>query len=426
MHKLRVGVVVNPDLVPSLGGAYSYYSTLLKGLNNYDFDDSIDIINIIFYNKVKPNITLNKTSLFIEGLAPSEVKKSVKKRLIKFGLLKRIFFPEKIFSSIKKNSLAGVVKVLEQEKIDLLYYLTPVAHNIDFPYIITHWDLAHKTTFSFPEITMNGNYESRDNYYSGVLNKALMILCESETSIKELSTLYNIDQKKLALFPIFGNDALSLIDNQKNIQTHLSKFNLEDSRFFLYPAQFWSLKNHYNLIIAFNIFLKDQRKDNTFKLILCGSDKGNMKYILSLIDDLGLKDSIIITGFIENEELHSLYKHACAMVFPAFLGPTNMPLIEAAQLGCPIICSNLDGHKEILDVHALYFEPTDPNDIATNMAKIANNSVFRQSLIKNAQNHIKESKFNLKKSLFLLNNTLIKVKAIRKTWGLNSMINADV
>lgn len=55
----------------------------------------------------------------------------------------------------------------------------------------------------------------------------------------------------------------------------------------------------------------------------------------------------------------ALYKSAAALIMASHFGPTNMPPIEAMELGCPVICSDLGGHREILDNGALYFNSYD-------------------------------------------------------------------
>ena len=56
MDKLRVGIIVHPDDEPADGGKFSYFHTLLEGINNFDFYRDIEIINIVFYKENYPTI----------------------------------------------------------------------------------------------------------------------------------------------------------------------------------------------------------------------------------------------------------------------------------------------------------------------------------------------------------------------------------
>ncbi|MEZ4879119.1 MAG: glycosyltransferase [Chitinophagales bacterium] len=85
--------------------------------------------------------------------------------------------------------------------------------------------------------------------------------------------------------------------------------------FIHYPAQFWSHKNHYNLLLAFKVIIKYPN----LKLILTGSNKGNKAYIINLINHLDLSQKVIDLGFISREELKWLYLNSFGLVMPTFL-----------------------------------------------------------------------------------------------------------
>jgi glycosyltransferase involved in cell wall biosynthesis len=422
MDKLKVGLVIDHYLVkPDLGGTFSYQWTFLKGINEYEFDEQIEIVNICLIPDETFNTILKKPIIHVSGNTAEEpVEKTVSYNFKKqLSFLRQSNFIMEALASFRKRKeqkrIAALKKRLDTEKIDVLFFLTQSGFDIDFPYIINYWDLAHKTTYAFPEIAMQDNYIQREKLFSGLLNKALLILCESEAGRAELKSAYGMFEKKLKLLPMFGNMELGKPVDAPGV---LDKFSLVENKFFLYPAQFWTLKNHYNLLRAFNAFVATHPD---FKMVFCGSDKGNMKYIKSVMEDLKLNDKVIFAGFVSNDDLTALYQMATAMTFPTFLGPTNMPLLEAARLKCAVLCSNLEGHKEQLGDHALYFEPTRPHEIEAAMNRIADDPVLRITLKEAAYREFSQSKFRLENSLSFLNDILLEAKAIRKTWGsLNS------
>ncbi|HXH99445.1 MAG TPA: glycosyltransferase family 1 protein [Sphingobacteriaceae bacterium] len=419
MHKLRVGIIVDLSLLQNNGGAFSYYQSLLNGINNFTFDQSIEIINIVFYKLKIPEVLLTKPVVFIKGdmINSNELTKKIGRIIVRpswIKLLKKTTFVQYAISALQKVNIS-VTQQLANNHIDLIYYLKPeYVNTIDYPFITTHWDIGHKSTHSFPELSMNGSYERRENYYSNILNKALLILCESEEGRAELRKFYTFKSSKIKVLPIFGNSKLYSIVPEKphNI---LSAYQLKENRFFLYPAQFWASKNHYNLLLAFKEFKKRQ-ENKAYKLVLCGSDQGNLTYIKSIVEEFSLNEAVVFTGFVTEAELNTYYRNATALVMPTFLGPTNMPLIEAAHLRCPVLCSNLSGHIEIMEGNAIYFVPEEADSIERALTQITNDE-YRSELIETAFNHIKKSKFNLENSLKVLNSLLLEIKPIRKNWG---------
>jgi glycosyltransferase involved in cell wall biosynthesis len=208
------------------------------------------------------------------------------------------------------------------------------------------------------------------NYNKITLLKAFAIFVESEQSKKDLVQFDQIYERKIRVLPLFPGKVIQvkLSDHEQNLI--LEKWGVEKSKFYFYPAQFWALKNHYGLIMAFKIVIK---KYPEFKIVFSGADKDdNLKYIKSIVKRENLENHIIFTGFISNEEVYTFYRNTIALVMPTLLGPTNMPLMEAYHLNCPVICSDFEGHREQLGDYALYADPINHEDIASQMILILN------------------------------------------------------
>ncbi len=181
------------------------------------------------------------------------------------------------------------------------------------------------------------------------------------------------------------------------------------SKFIHYPAQFWPHKNHYNLLVAFKNILFEFPN---LKLIFTGSDKGNKDYIMSTIKQMKLDNNVIDLGFVSNAELKWLYINSSGLAMPTLLGPTNMPLLEAAELNCPVACSNFPGHIEQLGDYGYYFNPESPEDIA---------QVLIEMLNENKDYKIKKyiRKFNISETIKQIDKSFSEIKQIRFTWGKN-------
>jgi glycosyltransferase involved in cell wall biosynthesis len=416
MEVLTVAVVIDETHLPSEGGGYTYYRAIINEIDNSDFPETIRVCYV-----VPPDI---------------ETKKAFKRPVLKarfspvsaiwFHLLQKTYKfvhwlyqdrPVQLLETLARKMShvrnAGIEQILLENDVDLIYYLKPNDYPVNYPMIATHWDVGHKSMYPFPEVAENGNWQKRESYYLKLLNRAFLILCESQSGMDELVYYYPINRERIKILPLFAGEVVRInVDNDIQ-QNHLKSFSLEDQNFFVYPAQFWPHKNHYNLIIAFSRLLT--RSDRDLKLVLCGADQGNMAYIKRLVARLKLTNNVIITGFVDDEVLHTFYRHAISLVMPTFLGPTNIPLIEAPMLNCPVLCSDLKGHREILHEEALYFNPAKPEEIEKQMLAILNHSL-RQELIDRASKRVAESPFNVEKSIKTLSEILEEIRPVRKSW----------
>jgi glycosyltransferase involved in cell wall biosynthesis len=126
--------------------------------------------------------------------------------------------------------------------------------------------------------------------------------------------------------------------------------------------------------------LRQQKKLN-FKVVFAGSDKGNLPYIEELISEYKLTGFIEVKGFVPRSELLSLYQSCNALVYSSFSGPENLPPLEAFRSSLPVLYADFPGAREQLGQAALFFNPTDENDLAEKFLSIVNDLEMREKLI---------------------------------------------
>ncbi len=158
----------------------------------------------------------------------------------------------------------------------------------------------------------------------------------------------------------------------------LHKYSLPKDYLF-YPAQFWSHKNHVNLLHALKVL--EERDGLLFPLVFVGTDCGNQEYVRSIAGKLNLQDRVHFLGFVPREDLIGLYQNALALTYVSLCGPENLPPLEAFALGCPVIASRISGAQEQLGDAALLVDPTDIEGLATAIKSIYADQDRRQKLI---------------------------------------------
>ncbi len=119
-------------------------------------------------------------------------------------------------------------------------------------------------------------------------------------------------------------------------------------RYLFYPAQFWPHKNHLRLVEALGIL---RRRDIRVPLVLTGSWSGTLRErtfekMMSHARSLNVDEQLTVLGYVPDSDMAGLYRRAAALVFPTFFGPTNLPIVEAWALGCPVVTSDIRGIRE--------------------------------------------------------------------------------
>jgi glycosyltransferase involved in cell wall biosynthesis len=65
-------------------------------------------------------------------------------------------------------------------------------------------------------------------------------------------------------------------------------------------------------------------------------------------------------GYVSDEELNSLYRHATCFAFPSIYEGFGLPPLEAMSLGCPVLAAQAASIPEVCGSAATYFNPREP------------------------------------------------------------------
>ena len=157
---------------------------------------------------------------------------------------------------------------------------------------------------------------------------------------------------------------------------------LRGKQFLFYIGRPTPHKNLDNLIEAFKIL----HEDNPELLLVLGGKKDVLyeKYE-QLVNEMGLGDFVIFTGFVSELQLKWLYQNCRAYVFPSFSEGFGLPGLEAMTHRAPVVASEATCLPEIYGDAAQYFNPNDVYDIARTINEVLTNKRLRTNMIINGR-----------------------------------------
>lgn len=264
------------------------------------------------------------------------------------------------------SRLTPLGRHLRARDVDLCLYMEyeHYSYELATPSLVPIHDLMHRYEARFAE---NRAYADPDALFSRICKGANGILVDSEVGKRQLMESYGPFAAPVHVLPYIPPEHIydeSLLEPDPHLDQIVASV---PERFLFYPAQFWEHKNHVRLIDAV-IEAADRQPD--IHLVLAGAPKNHYAAVLSHIEETRASDRVTLLGFVSDAVKVALYRKARALVMPTFYGPTNIPPLEAFELGCAVLASHVYAMPEQLGDAALYFDPTSVDEMRVCIERI--------------------------------------------------------
>lgn len=139
------------------------------------------------------------------------------------------------------------------------------------------------------------------------------------------------------------------------------KYNLERDSYILYLGRIVPEKGLHYLIEAFT------NTDTNKKLVIAGGSSHTNKYLEEIKSKSKKDERIIMTGFVQGQELEELYSNCFAYCLPSDIEGMPMSLLEAMSYGKKCLISDIPENIEVAGHYALTFKMSDVEDLKSKL-----------------------------------------------------------
>lgn len=129
--------------------------------------------------------------------------------------------------------------------------------------------------------------------------------------------------------------------------------------YFVYIATIEPRKNH---LLLLNIWrrLVEQLGDGAPILVLIGRRGWENENVIDILERAeALNGHVVEAGELSDRQMEQMIAGARAMLMPSFAEGFGMPVVEALAAGVPVICSDIDAHREVGGAAPDYVDPLD-------------------------------------------------------------------
>lgn len=280
-----------------------------------------------------------------------------------------------------KVNFPGILRALDA---DVIHITSPLEFSFSFSFfkskagfIVTVYDLI---PLKFPRWYFSGRKKFLKPLYDSQLrqiNKCRKIIAGSKNTAKDIEKLLGIDEEKITPVYAAASESFKVIKDEKILRAAADKYGIKQP-VVLYVGGFDSYKNVEKLLEAFSVL---QKNIKPLYLVMPGkSAPQRLKALENKIESLGIKDNVLMPGFVPEEDLVKVYNLAKVFVFPSVYEGFGLPPLEAMSCGIPVISSAAASLPEVTGDAAILVNPEDTEDIVSALRKVLEDEGLRMEL----------------------------------------------
>lgn len=293
---------------------------------------------------------------------------------------------EKICPPLKYYSLREQVelpRILSRHKVDLLHsphFLLPLLRPC--PAVATIHDVIY---LACPQ-----DLPSRAGrlYYRAMMNAcsrmATRIITDSEHSRDEIVRYLQADPDRIDVIYPGVDQTFHPVTDSVQLDAMRARFGIH-REYILCVGIYKLRKNHAGLLRAFQRCLANGLQA---QLVIAGPMAEGEVVLRRLATELGVAEHVVFTGFVDDADLRMLYSAARACVCPSLYEGFGFTVLEAMACGTPVVCSHTTSLPELAGNATLYFDPHDPDEMASQLSRAFSDDALCVSLIEQGRQNV--------------------------------------
>jgi len=265
---------------------------------------------------------------------------------------------------------------LRRNPVDVLHVQFTSPPFSPCPVVVSVHDL------SFEHLPQTFKWRSRKQLRLTVrrsVRKAAQVIALSEHARKDMIDTYHVSPERVTAIPLAAAGHFMPLKNEAELQRVKQTYEIEGD-YILAVGAIQPRKNLARLLAAYSRLHRAKPEGKLPKLVLAGKRAWLYEETLRTIAELELERSVILTGYVPEQDLPALYSGALCFVYPSYFEGFGLPPLEAMQCGTPVIVGNRTSLPEVVGNAALLVDPFDVEALAAAIERVIGNSDLRADL----------------------------------------------
>lgn len=211
--------------------------------------------------------------------------------------------------------------------------------------------------------------------------RAAFVVANSQDTATNIRRFLHVPDTRLRLVYEAIDDRFGRVEDPDAARAAAAaRFGLPDTGYFLFLSTLYPYKNA-DVVIDAAAVLR-QRGGAPLSLVIAGPDSdGELARLRARVSALGLEDSVRFLGGVPNAAVPELLGGAIALLYPSLRETFGKPLVEAMQLGVPVLGSAAGAIPEVLGGAGMILPPSDASAWAAGMERVRHDPAERAAMV---------------------------------------------
>lgn len=210
------------------------------------------------------------------------------------------------------------------------------------------------------------------------------IVTVSEYSRRGITECFNIPSERISVVGEASDPVFQPLNDPKITPRLVSLGIPRNGRWVVYMGGFGPHKNILSLVTAFASLVKLPDFSDVYLVLVGEYEKevfhSDISQIKDRINQLGVSDRVIFTGYLPDIELVVLLNLSTVLVLPSFIEGFGLPAVEAAACGCPVIATKASPLPELLKDGGIYIDPNRSVELESALRCVLESDEQRQNM----------------------------------------------
>jgi glycosyltransferase involved in cell wall biosynthesis len=244
--------------------------------------------------------------------------------------------------------------------------------------VITVYDMIPAL---FPDLVMEDVLERQRAIVAGLDRHRDWVICTSACTKADFCAITPFDPARVFVTPLAASpDIFHPEPDPVRIAAVLDKYGAPHRGYVLSVCTLEPRKNLARLARAF-FALVEAEPLHDLRLVLTGPAGWKSDELFAALGaSPRLRDRIVLTGFVSDDDLAALYSAAAVFVYPSLYEGFGLPVLEAMQCGVPVVTSRTSSLPEVVGADAITVDPLDEEALSQAMLRVLTNSQLAEEL----------------------------------------------